>query len=119
MNTILLQSLGGSNLGCDNSLGIAGSAAKNPKLVLGGRDERWNRVHVRGKHDFRVRMLRRGCVHVGTFAFDDYSLAGIAQPSQLLVEKMPNRAFVPGDRFNVHELARSGEDVHSCSVQRA
>ena len=58
-------------------------------------------------------ILRRSREHVAARAFDRNLFRVKASPHQFIVEKIADRAFVAGDRLDVHELAGKGDDIHA------
>src|SRR5437667_228592 len=82
VDSIFSEPLCSGDLRRNNSLGITGAAAINAVLVLRRSDERRHRVHVCGKDDRRIRLLRRSRVDIGALAFDCHSSSVVTQASQ-------------------------------------
>src|SRR5579864_9213205 len=105
MSSLPLQPLGGGDLRGDDSLRIPRCAAVDPCIVFRGRNERRHRVHVGGKDNRWIRLLRRSREHVGPFAFYGHYLGVVPEAAEMISEKNPDTAFVAGDGFNVDQLA--------------
>ncbi len=58
MNSFAPQPFRCRDLRRDDPLGVTRSAPVNAIRIFGRRNERWNRVHVRGKYDLRIRLAR-------------------------------------------------------------
>src|SRR5208282_5299198 len=112
VNVLFAQPLCGCDLSGDDSLGIARSPAVNPSGIFGRRNEGRDGVHVRREDDTGLGLLRRGGVHVATVAFDGKLVGMVSQAAEFAVHNIAYEGFVAGDRFNIYELAREGDDIH-------
>src|SRR5258708_11094414 len=79
--------------------------------IFRGWNEWWNRIHVCGENDSRMRLLGERSKDIRTSTFNDSLACLIAQSAQFVVEEIAHRAFVAGDRFDVDQLPSEREDV--------
>ena len=79
--------------------------------VFRGRNEGRHGIHVRGENDSRMRLLRQRGEDIGASTFNDSFTRLISHPAQLMVQEIPHRAFIAGNRFDVDQLPRKREHV--------
>ena len=122
VDLFVAQALGGGDLGGDDALGVARSAAINSRGVFGRRNEWRNRIQMRGENDVwnaglclpasSFRPFRRHGIDVEAIAFHRHFLRLISQPRQFPPKIVSDRGFVAGDRFDVDQLTRERDGVH-------
>src|ERR1051326_1205094 len=111
--------MNGGNVSMCVPLCSRGAAPVDAAFIFRRWNEWWNRVHVRGKNDGWLRMVRRGCVYVEAVALNRHLLCLITQAAKLAVKIISHRGFVAGDGFNIDELARKRDGVHAGENSRA
>ena len=94
VNSLAAQSLRGSNLRGDDSLGVARAASVDSSRIFGRCNERRNRVHVRGENHRRIRLLRRSSIDVEAIAFHGHAPRLVADAAKLSIEIVSDRRFV-------------------------
>ena len=97
MNSFALQPFRCSHLRRDDPLGVTRSAPVNAIRIFGRRNERWNRVHVRGKYDLRIRLLGQGCEYIEAIALDRDLSRLISNSAELAKEIIADRGFITAD----------------------
>jgi hypothetical protein len=65
-----------------------------------------------GKNDGGTGLLGRGGEDVRARAFDGDFVRLESQLPQIADETIPDRTFIPGDGFDIDELASKSDDVH-------
>ena len=112
VNALGLQLLGGCDLSHDDALGVAGAAAVDAICRFRRRNERRDRIHVGGQRKLRIRMIRVRRPDIEAIAFDGNSFDVVAELGQFTGERVADRAFHTGRRFDIDELASKCENVH-------